>query len=101
MLKPIEFDAHFGNDIRGVIITQIDYTGGDHWHVYINGIEVATIFYRMGEYYYHDDDLNAEDCQAIVDTITYHLKQPYQQIKFYWFAPRSEAFKKAIAPLIA
>ena len=100
-VNPIRFTAHFGEETRKVLITQLNYLG-EQWFVYINGLEVAEIFYRQGEYYYHDDILQAEDVQAIVDAITSKLRQPYHEAKFHFFAPRwVESYRQKVRALLS
>lgn len=80
----IEFDAHFGDEIKHVEISQA-YMGSEGWNVLVNLHCVAVIIPRRGEYCYHDANLDTSDIQAIVDRITDFTGEGYKQAQFYKF----------------
>ncbi len=79
----ISFDAHFGDEIKRVELSNPAGTGGERWWILIDGYTHGSLVMRNGEYWYEDDWLDAMDVQAALDTIMEYTGQPYQLVRFH------------------
>jgi hypothetical protein len=71
-MAKIEFDGSFSDETKQIKIVQNRY-GLTDWQITIDDINQGSIFERVGEYYYHDTFLDADD-------ITKYLRKNFQVI---------------------
>jgi hypothetical protein len=50
MARDMKFDAHFGDEIKKVVLSQPFGTGSGYWHVYVDDYYQGRIVQENGEY---------------------------------------------------
>jgi len=88
-MPEIVFTSICGDEQHEVKLLQQEH-GNTDWLIIIDGVKVDSITPRMNEYYYHGNQFEVDDLQAIVDRITEFTGEPFKQIQFYRWQTKEE-----------